>query len=127
MCLAANRPGIGLLDPLFSLPAPLLLLVACIGLVIPNLGAGADAAAQLHDDPGRPEHGQRSAQRLSMRISSACRSPITAASGSAILMYRITADSFAVQTMIMNGVLPILSAVILLAGMLIVLFRWIRC
>ena len=30
------------------------------------------------------------------------------------LMYRITADSFAVQTMIMNGVLPILSAVILL-------------
>ena len=38
------------------------------------------------------------------------------------LMYRITADSFAVQTMIMNGVLPILSAVILLAGMLIVLF-----
>ena len=38
------------------------------------------------------------------------------------LLYRITADSFAVQTMIMNGALPILSAVILLAGMLIVLF-----
>ena len=38
------------------------------------------------------------------------------------LMYRITADSFAVQTMIMNGVLPILSAVILLGGMLFVLF-----
>jgi ATP-binding cassette subfamily B protein/subfamily B ATP-binding cassette protein MsbA len=38
------------------------------------------------------------------------------------LMYRITADSFAVQTMIMNGVLPILSALILLTGMLIVLF-----
>src|SRR5215212_2984853 len=38
------------------------------------------------------------------------------------LMYRITADSFAVQTMIMNGVLPILSAIILLGGMLIVLF-----
>jgi ATP-binding cassette subfamily B protein/subfamily B ATP-binding cassette protein MsbA len=38
------------------------------------------------------------------------------------LLYRITADSFAVQTMIMNGVLPILSAVVLLAGMLIVLF-----
>jgi len=37
------------------------------------------------------------------------------------LMYRITADSFAVQTMIMNGVLPILSALILLSGMLIVL------
>ena len=38
------------------------------------------------------------------------------------LLYRITADSFAVQTMIMNGVLPILSAVVLLAGMLLVLF-----
>ena len=38
------------------------------------------------------------------------------------LLYRITADSFAVQTMIMNGVLPILSAVVLLAGMLIILF-----
>ena len=38
------------------------------------------------------------------------------------LMYRITADSFAVQTMIMNGLLPILSALVLLGGMLIVLF-----
>jgi ATP-binding cassette subfamily B protein/subfamily B ATP-binding cassette protein MsbA len=38
------------------------------------------------------------------------------------LLYRITADSFAVQAMIMNGVLPILSAVVLLCGMLVVLF-----
>jgi len=38
------------------------------------------------------------------------------------LMYRVTADSYAVQTMIMNGVLPILSALILLSGMLAVLF-----
>src|SRR6202000_2194121 len=37
------------------------------------------------------------------------------------LMYRVTADSFAVQTMIMNGLLPIVSAVVLLAGMLFVL------
>src|SRR5205085_9091054 len=34
-------PGIGLLDPMFSLPAPLLLLVACIGLVIVNLRSSA--------------------------------------------------------------------------------------
>jgi ABC-type multidrug transport system fused ATPase/permease subunit len=32
------------------------------------------------------------------------------------LMYRITSDSFAVQTMIMNGLLPILSALVLLAA-----------
>ena len=38
------------------------------------------------------------------------------------LLYRVTADSFAVQTMIMNGALPILSAVVLLAGMLVILF-----
>ena len=38
------------------------------------------------------------------------------------LLYRITADSFAVQTMVMNGALPILSAMILLGGMLLVLF-----
>jgi len=38
------------------------------------------------------------------------------------LLYRVTADSFAVQTMIMNGALPILSAVVLLAGMLAILF-----
>jgi ATP-binding cassette subfamily B protein/subfamily B ATP-binding cassette protein MsbA len=38
------------------------------------------------------------------------------------LLYRVTADSFAVQTVIMNGALPILSAVVLLAGMLFVLF-----
>jgi len=38
------------------------------------------------------------------------------------LLYRITADSFAVQTMVMNGILPILSAMILLGGMLLVLF-----
>jgi ATP-binding cassette, subfamily B, bacterial len=37
------------------------------------------------------------------------------------LMYRITADSFAVQTMIMNGLLPIVSALVLLTGMLAVL------
>jgi ATP-binding cassette subfamily B protein/subfamily B ATP-binding cassette protein MsbA len=37
------------------------------------------------------------------------------------LMMRVASDSFAVQTMIMNGMLPILQAVVLLAGMLIVL------
>ena len=38
------------------------------------------------------------------------------------LMFRITADSFAVQTMLMNGLLPILSAIVLLVGMLLILF-----
>jgi ATP-binding cassette subfamily B protein len=38
------------------------------------------------------------------------------------IMFRITADSFAVQTMLMNGLLPIISAIVLLAGMLVILF-----
>ena len=115
-------PGIAPLDPLFSLPAPLLLLVACIGLVILNLGAGA--LTLLHNYT-TIRVGQNMVndlrsdlyahlQRLSLAYHSRQRV--------GDLMYRITADSFAVQTMIMNGVLPILSAVILLAGMLIVLF-----
>ncbi|MBV9554659.1 MAG: ABC transporter ATP-binding protein, partial [Alphaproteobacteria bacterium] len=38
------------------------------------------------------------------------------------LMLRITGDSFSVQTMLMNGLLPIVSAVVLLGGMLAILF-----
>jgi len=37
------------------------------------------------------------------------------------LMMRITADSFAVQTMVMNGLLPILQSIVMLAGMLLVM------
>jgi len=38
------------------------------------------------------------------------------------IMFRITADSFAVQTLLMNGLLPIISAIVLLVGMLLILF-----
>jgi ATP-binding cassette, subfamily B, bacterial len=38
------------------------------------------------------------------------------------IMFRITADSFAVQTMLMNGLLPIISAIVLLVGMLLILY-----
>src|SRR5919106_4683618 len=34
------------------------------------------------------------------------------------LMYRVTSDTFAVQTIIMNGIMPMLSALVLLGGML---------
>src|SRR5580658_627164 len=37
------------------------------------------------------------------------------------LMMRITSDSFAVQTMVMNGLLPILQALVMLVGMLLVM------
>ncbi|MBI1775325.1 MAG: ABC transporter ATP-binding protein [Proteobacteria bacterium] len=38
------------------------------------------------------------------------------------LMYRITADTYAVQTLMLNGVLPVLQAATLLAGMFLVMW-----
>jgi ATP-binding cassette subfamily B protein/subfamily B ATP-binding cassette protein MsbA len=112
----------GPIGSLLSLPAPVLLMVACAGIVVVHLGAGA--LTLLHNYT-TIRVGQNMVndlrsdlyahlQRLSLAYHSRQRV--------GDLMYRITADSFAVQTMIMNGVLPILSAVILLGGMLIVLF-----
>lgn len=39
------------------------------------------------------------------------------------LMYRVTADTYAIQTLTMNGLFPILAAVLLLAGMAVVMVR----
>jgi ATP-binding cassette, subfamily B, bacterial len=97
------------------------LVVACVGLVVINLAAGL---LELLHNYTSIAMGQRMVndlrgalyshlQRLSLAFHSRQRV--------GDLMYRITADSFAVQTMIMNGLLPILSAIVLLAGMLAVL------
>jgi ATP-binding cassette subfamily B protein/subfamily B ATP-binding cassette protein MsbA len=121
--LGGKSPAIGgPIGALLSLPPPVLLVVACVGMVVVHLGAGA--LTLLHNYT-TIRVGQNMVndlrsdlyahlQRLSLAYHSRQRV--------GDLMYRITADSFAVQTMIMNGVLPILSAVILLGGMLIVLF-----
>src|SRR6266480_2803655 len=112
----------GPIGSLLSLPAPVLLMVACAGIVVVHLGAGA--LTLLHNyQPIRVGQNMVNDLRSDLyahlqRLSLAYHSRQRVGD----LMYRITADSFAVQTMIMNGVLPILSAVILLAGMLIVLF-----
>jgi ATP-binding cassette subfamily B protein len=115
-------PAGGPLGELLSLPPAMLLLVACAGIVVVNLGAGAltllhnYTTIRVGQNMVNDLRGDLYAhlQRLSLAYHSRQRV--------GDLMYRITADSFAVQTMIMNGVLPILSAVILLGGMLIVLF-----
>src|SRR6188768_1129919 len=115
-------PADGPAGALLNLPALTLLLLACIGIVIVHFGAGAltlwhnyttirVGQAMVNDLRGDL---YAHLQRLSLAFHTRQRV--------GDLMYRITGDSFAVQTMIMNGVLPILSAVILLGGMLIVLF-----
>src|SRR4029077_6814019 len=114
--------GGGPIGALLSLPTGVLLLVACIGLVVVHFAAGGltvwhnYTTIRIGQSMVNDLRGDLYAhlQRLSLDYHGRQRV--------GDLMYRITADSFAVQTMIMNGVLPILSAVILLGGMLIVLF-----
>ncbi len=110
------------LAALHGTPAGRLLLFACIGIVVVHLGSGGLTLLHNYTAIGVGQsmvNDLRGAlyahlQRLSLAFHGRQRV--------GDLLYRITADSFAVQTMIMNGALPILSAVVLLAGMLIVLF-----
>ena len=122
MCSAASRfRAIGLLG-LLSLPTALAAARRLLGIVVVHLGAGAltllhnYTTIRVGQNMVNDLRGALYAhlQRLSLAFHSRQRV--------GDLLYRITADSFAVQTMIMNGVLPILSAVVLLGGMLLVLF-----
>jgi ATP-binding cassette subfamily B protein/subfamily B ATP-binding cassette protein MsbA len=107
---------------LLSLPAGVLLLVACVGIVIIHLGAGAltlwhnYTTIRVGQSMVNDLRGDLYAHLQHLSLAYHSRQRV------GDLLYRITADSFAVQTMIMNGVLPILSAAILLTGMLIILF-----
>jgi ATP-binding cassette, subfamily B, bacterial len=98
-----------------------LLVVACFALVLVNLGSGLLALLHNYTSIGV---GQRMVNDLRGALYAHLQRLSLAFHGRqkvGDLMYRITADSFAVQTMIMNGLLPILSALVLLAGMLAVL------
>src|SRR5439155_14790464 len=98
-----------------------LLVAACLGIVAVHLGGGALTLWHNWTTIGvgqRMVNDLRGAlyshlQRLSLAFHS--RQKV------GDLMYRVTADSFAVQTVLMNGLLPIVSAVVLLGGMLYVL------
>jgi ATP-binding cassette, subfamily B, bacterial len=99
-----------------------LLLLACTAIVFVQFGAGA--LTLLHNYTAI-RIGQNMVNDLRGALYAHLQRSSLAFHGRqrvGDLLYRITADSFAVQTMIMNGALPILSAMVLLAGMLIVLF-----
>ena len=99
----------------------MLLLGSCLALVVVNLGGGL--LTLLHNmttigvGQGMVNDLRGALMGHLHRLSLAFHSRQKVGD----LMYRVTADSFAVQTMIMNGVLPILSATVLLAGMILVL------
>src|SRR6478752_7344287 len=115
-------PTDGPLGDALSLPALTLLLLACIGIVIVNFGAGAlnlwhnYTTIRVGQSMVNDLRGDLYAHLQLLSLAYHTRQRV------GDLMYRITSDSFAVQTMIMNGLLPILSALVLLGGMLIVLF-----
>jgi ATP-binding cassette subfamily B protein len=113
----STLPGIS------GLPTELLLIVACAALVgiqaIVGLGSmwsnhvsinlGHRMVTDLRDDL----YGHL--QRLSLVFHSRQRM--------GDLMYRITADTFAVQTLMLNGVLPVLQAIAMLIGMFFIMWR----
>ena len=115
-------PAGGPLGDMLSLPKLSLLLLACIGIVIVNFGAGA---LTLWHNYTTIRVGQgmvndlRSDLYAHLQLLSLAYHTRQRVGD---LMYRITSDSFAVQTMIKNGVQTNLSAVILLVGMLIILY-----
>src|SRR5277367_187212 len=105
-----------------AVPASGLLLLACLGIVLVNMGSGGLTLLHYYTTI---RVGQNMVNDLRGGLYAHLQRQSLAYHGRqrvGDLMYRITADSFAVQTMIMNGILPILSAVILLVGMLFVLF-----
>src|SRR4051794_21234875 len=112
----------GPVGDLLSFPKPLLLALACAGIVLVHVSAGA---LTLWHNYTTIRIGQNMVNDLRGDLYAHLQRFSLAYHGRqrvGDLMYRITADSFAVQTMMMNGVLPILSAMILLGGMLLVLF-----
>src|SRR5215472_19098515 len=120
--LGGKQPPEGFLGAVLAQPAGTLILWACVALVVVHLGSGGltllhnYTAIRVGQNMVNDLRGALYAhlQRLSLAYHGRQRV--------GDLLYRITADSFAVQTMIMNGALPILSAVVLLGGMLVVLF-----
>jgi ATP-binding cassette subfamily B protein/subfamily B ATP-binding cassette protein MsbA len=115
-------PADSLVGGLLSLPRGELLLFACGGMVLVNIGSGGLTLLHYYTTI---RVGQNMVNDLRGALYAHLQRQSLAYHGRqrvGDLMYRITADSFAVQTMIMNGILPILSAAILLIGMLFVLF-----
>src|SRR5215469_3535947 len=107
---------------LSALSPALILIGACITVIVVHFGAGA--LTLLHNYT-TIRVGQNMVNDLRGALYAHLQRLSLAFHGQqrvGDLLYRITADSFAVQTMIMNGALPILSAAVLLGGMLFVLF-----
>ncbi len=117
--LGGKAPGFALLEGWSPLG---LLGLACLGIVFVQFVSGALTLLHNYTAIGV---GQRMVNDLRGALYSHLQRLSLAFHGRqkvGDIMFRITADSFAVQTMLMNGLLPIISAIVLLAGMLLILF-----
>src|SRR5277367_5922013 len=105
-----------------AVPASGLLLLACLGIVLVHFGSGGltllhyYTTIRVGQNMVNDLRGALYAHLQGLSLAFHDRQRV------GDLLYRVTADSFAVQTMVMNGAMPILSAVVLLAGMLLILF-----
>jgi ATP-binding cassette subfamily B protein/subfamily B ATP-binding cassette protein MsbA len=98
-----------------------LLLAACAALVLATLGAGL---LKLWHNNTSIGVGQAMVNDLRAALYAHLQRLSLAFHGRqkvGDLMYRVTSDTFAVQTIVMNGIMPMLSALVLLGGMLWIL------
>ena len=109
--------------PLAGLPGPTLLAVASAALVLIYLLLGLLA---VWNNYSTISIGQGMVNDLRSRFYAHLQRlslSFHARAGVGDLIYRVTADTFAIQTLAMNGLFPILSAALLLGGMLVVMVR----
>lgn len=109
--------------PLAALPGPTLLGVAVAGLVAVYVLLGAMAVWNNHTTISI---GQGMVNDLRSRLYAHLQRlslSFHARAGVGDLIYRVTADTYAIQTLAMNGFFPIVSAALLLGGMLLVMLR----
>jgi ATP-binding cassette, subfamily B, bacterial len=110
-----------LISEMSAWPPLVLIAAACVSLVAIYLATGALTVFYNWMAIGL---GQRMVNDLRMRIYTHLQRLSLAFHGRqkvGDLMMRVTADTFAVQTMVMNGLLPILQAFILICGMVFIL------
>jgi ATP-binding cassette subfamily B protein len=106
-----------------SMSPPALLLLATLGLIVIY---GASGGVSVLNNFTTISIGQGMVNDLRSRLYQHLqRLSLSFHSRSAVgdLIYRVTGDTYAVQTLAMNGLFPLLSAALLLAGMFAVMLR----
>ena len=119
--VVGGKPAPWGIDKIFTPPS--LLILAAIGLIVIYIVLGGitllnnyttiKIGQQMVNDMRRDIYGHL--QRLSLAFHS--RRQV------GDLMYRVTADTYAIQSLTMNGVFPILTALVLLGGMFFVMIK----